>query len=239
MTDRRSLAILIAGAGLAASVAVGAGADPVRGVGPLPVPIPPTPIPSLPLPSLPLPGPSLPLPSPSLPAPIPSLPLPSLPLPVPSPSLPLPSVGTGLPTSPVGTPSPIPGRATPSAAPSPAGRSAAGTSDRDDTGTPAAPSDDVTGGVSGGTRTAPFTRPTVPAGPPIPPSLPGVGSWLIPALGIAVPVLFLAALMAVQVLSGVVGLQVARGGLRRIGAMVPPWLGQGPVNPRGGARGAS
>lgn len=209
---RRSAAVLLAGVALAASLAVGAGAHPVRGVGPLPLPSPPIPLPSVPLPSVPLP-----LPSPSVP--MPSIPVPSIP--VPSPSLPLPSLGQ--PTPELGPPTPSPGGESLSQDDT----STPSTSDRDDTDPPGRAGDDVTGGVSGGTRTAPFLRPWVLDVPPVPPSLADVGSWLVPGLAIAVPALLMVALVALEILSGAVGVRVARGGLDRIGSFVPSWLRPG------------
>lgn len=239
MTPRRGILSLLAGVAMAASLAIGAGADPVRGVGPLPLSSPPVPIPSLPLPSLPVPVPSLP--QASLPVPVPSLPVPSLPLPsvpaptipplpsfplpLPSPGLPLPSIGQ--PTPGAGSPSPAPGDASPDASDAPDGASGPSTSDRDDTEPPGAPGDDVTGGVSGGIRGAPFARPLVLEAPPLPPSLADVGSWLVPGLAVAVPALLVAGLVALEILSGALGVRVARGGLDRIGAVVPHWLCRG------------
>ena len=239
---RRSMAACLAGGALAASLAIGVGAHPVRGVGPLPLPSPPIPLPSFPLPSIPLPLPSvpvptpspplpsLPLPLPSAPVPTPSLPLPSIPLPLPSipvptPSLPLPSLGQ--PTPALGTPTPSPAEGSPDSSATEDDASAPATSGRDDTDPPARPGSDVTGGVSGGTRVAPFARPRILETPPVPPSLADVGSWLVPGLAVVVPALLVAALVALEILSGAVGVRLARGGLDRIGSFVPSWLRRG------------
>lgn len=218
-TRRPPVALLLAGAAVVASLAFGAGAHPVSALGPVSLPSLPVPVPSLPLPSLPLP--TLPVPVPSIPLPSASIPPPSLPVPVPS--TPPPSLGIELPSPDLGTPSSGPSATPPAgASASPAG-TAGRTSDRDDTAL-GGPTDDVTGGVSGGTRTAPFARPLVLEAPPVPPSVADVGSWLVPGLAVAVPALLVAALVALEILTGAVGVRVAGGGLDRIGSFVPHWL---------------
>jgi hypothetical protein len=219
---RRSVAALLAGAALAASLAVGAGGNPVHGVGLLPLPSPPMPHTSVPLASIPLPLPSVPVPTPS--PPLPSVPLPLPSLPVPTPSLPLPTLGQ--PTPDLGTPTPSPGGVTPDSSATEDDASTLTTSGRDDTEPPGPPGSEVTGGVSGGTRTAPFARPRILEAPPVPPSLADVGSWLVPGLAVAVPALLLAALVAFEILSGAIGVRAARGGLDRVGSFVPHWLGR-------------
>jgi hypothetical protein len=219
---RRTAAALGAGIGIAACLVIGSGTMPVRGVVPLPVATPslPVTIPSLPIPSLPIP--TVPLPTPSVP--LPSLPLPSPSLPIPS--LPLPSIELGSPLPSLGTPRPSPTPGEPGASALVDGpRPADSGQDEDADGSPPPASEE--GGPPGAPGDGPIVddQPWVAEPLPLPPSLPSVGSWLVPALGAAVPALLVVLLVAAQIIGGAAGLRAAGVTLDRSGAHVPPWLG--------------
>jgi hypothetical protein len=221
MTRRRRVPILLlAWLAIASSLAVGLAPRSVR-AGPLlllPSPLPsiglPSPLPSIGLPSIGLPSP---LPSIGLPSPLPSIGLPS----------PLPSIGVGtpLPSIPVGgSTSPAPSGTGPSSAPSespsssaPAAGQAAGSPG------PSAGSDRRAAGGPGGAEVTNGAV-TVPEAAPLPPSLPDLGSWLVPALGVAVPILVVAGLVALQLIGGAAALRIVHASLDRVGSRVPPWL---------------
>jgi hypothetical protein len=201
---------LLAWLAVSTSLAIGLGTPPVRAE-PLPLP---SPLPSIGLPS--------PLPSIGLPSPLPSIdlsPLPSIDL------SPLPSIGLGtpLPTLSLGL--------SPSPAPSTATSSSAAPSERPDASASNTPEPDASGapGAGGGgpvSAGADATRGqiSVPEAPPLAPSLPDLGSWLVPTLGVAVPAAVVAVLVALQLIGGAAALRVVRGSLDRIGSHVPSWL---------------
>jgi hypothetical protein len=199
---RRLLLCVLSAATLAVSLAVSVGAPSVRGVGPLPST------------GLPFPTVRLPVPTVSLPLPTIRLPLPTVSLPLPTVSLPLPSVSPPLPTAPSasGTPRPTDESASAgSAGPSSSvGDGAAGGGSQRSG--PQAPGDATQAGLQ------------VPGVVVVPPSLPNVGTWLVPSLGVAVPALLVAVLVLVQVLSGAAGIRATRGVLDRVGTHVPPLL---------------
>ena len=208
----RLLLGVLSAAALAVSLAISAGAPAVRGIGPLPSTGLPLPTVSLPLPSLPLP--SLPVPTVGLPLPTVSLPLPTISPPLPTASLPLPSVSPPLPTSPSGSATPRPsdaGASAASAGPSSSADEGAAGGGSQGSG-PDAPGDATQAGLQ------------VPGVVVVPPSLPNVGTWLVPSLGVGVPAILVAVLVLVQVLSGAAGIRATRGMLDRIGTHVPPWL---------------
>ena len=147
-------------------------------------------------------------------------PLPSLDLPLPSEDLlsPLPSLdlGTPLPTLDLGSPLPsAPTGVLPTQEPS-------GLAVPSVQGGGEPPSSSPTGGVG-----SPVTgsRAIVPEAPPLATVLPG-DSLLVPALGVAVPVLIVGALVMLQVLGGAAALRVARGALDRLAVAAPAWLRQ-------------
>ncbi|MGH2428307.1 MAG: hypothetical protein ACRDGV_05395 [Candidatus Limnocylindria bacterium] len=67
-------------------------------------------------------------------------------------------------------------------------------------------------------------RPRLRDVPPLAPTLPDVGSWLVPALGAAVPALIVALLVALQLAGGAAGLGLARAALERLATAAPPWI---------------
>jgi hypothetical protein len=194
---------LLAWLAICTSLAIGLGTPPVR-AGPLPLP---SALPSLGLPT--------PLPSLGLPTPLPSIGLPT----------PLPSIGTPLPTLSLAfSPSPAPSGASSSPATSESAASSPSV------GTKPGASGDAGGGANGiasgvpATTAAPASQLSVPQAPPLPPSLPDLGSWLVPTLGVAVPAVVVAALVALQLIGGAAALRVVHASLDRIGSYVPSWL---------------
>lgn len=55
------------------------------------------------------------------------------------------------------------------------------------------------------------------------PVLPPLGTWLVPAIGVAVPALVGAAFLALQLLGGAAGLRMVRRTLDRVAAAAPRW----------------
>jgi len=212
MTRRgRVTILLLAWLAIASSLAVGLAPRSVR-AGPLLLP---SPLPSIGLPS---PLPSIGLPSIGLP----STGLPSIGLPSPLPSI---GIGTPLPSIPVGaSPSPAPSGTGSSSAPSESPASSAPAAGKA-AGSPG-PSAGTDGPAPGGPGGAEVTNGavTVPEAAPLPPSLPDLSSWLIPALGVAVPLVVVAGLVALQLIGGAAALRIVHASLNRVGSRVPPWL---------------
>ncbi|MGH2385284.1 MAG: hypothetical protein ACRDGB_09580 [Candidatus Limnocylindria bacterium] len=213
-TLRRAMGTLAAFAS-AACLVLGVGPPPIRAVDPLPLP-------SIdlgtPLPSIDL---STPLPSIDLGTPLPSIdlgtPLPSIDLGTPLPSVPPESASAA--ASPSTFPSlssaePAEALPTPSPSSSPDGLFLPRAGRSPNMGT-VATSAETDGLIPG--------KPSVPELPPLMPGLPDAGSWLVPVIGVAVPALVVALVVAAQVIGGAAGLRIARGTLERIASIKPAW----------------
>lgn len=191
------------------------------------------PLPSLGLESLPLP--SLDLETPPLPSigletpPLPSIglgsPLPSLDLE--SPPLPSLDLGTPLPSIDLDTPSPSTGPETPrpsssaggaAASPGPSGaasaRGEAARGERPPVGGNAATVED---------RTPPEGRPTLVHLPEPNPTIPNVGTWLVPAIGVAVPGLIALLFVAIQIVGGAAATGMAQRVIKHASSFTPAW----------------
>jgi hypothetical protein len=216
---------VVSAVALSTSLAISVGAPAVRGLGPLPSTGLPLPTVSLPLPTLPLPTVSLPLPTVSLP--LPTLPLPTVSLPLPTVSLPLPTVSLPVPTlSPTPSP-PLPTLTAPPGSGTP--QPTDGSQEAASTGANASPDGGASDNGSGGSGPdipgdATQAGLQVPEAAVVAPSLPNVGTWLVPGLGVAVPALLVVVLVIVQVFGGAAGIRATRGMLDRVGMHVPPWL---------------
>jgi len=58
----------------------------------------------------------------------------------------------------------------------------------------------------------------------MPPTLPDAGSWLVPAVGVAVPALIVAIIVVGQLIGGAAGLGLARAALERVRSVTPTWM---------------
>ena len=195
-TLRRATGTLAAFAS-AACLVMGVGPPPIRAVDPLP------------------------LPSIDLGTPLPSIdrgtPLPSIDLGTPLPSVPPGSASAA--ASPSTFPSPIsaePAEALPTPSPS---------SSPDDLFLPRAGRSSSRGVVPTAAEAGGLIpgKPSLPELPPLMPALPDAGSWLVPVIGVAVPALIVALIVAAQVIGGAAGLRIARGALERIASIKPAW----------------
>lgn len=81
----------------------------------------------------------------------------------------------------------------------------------------------------GGDRPADGTEeglgePAVGELPRLGPTIPDVGTFLIPVIGIAVPVILAAALLVLQAAGGIAGIRLAHRSLERTASLVPRWM---------------